>query len=644
MRVFASIVFTLAVCAAAAQKPSALFTVGTTEVPADEFVHIYQKNHTNQPEAFTEAKVNEYLNLYINFKLKVTEARARGLDTTAKFRNEFKTYREDLRKPFTATPDALDKATRETYERLREEVKAAHILFRLPDNPTADDTLAAWNKCRSVLARVQAGEDFNKLASELSEDPSAKYNRGDLGFFTAMQMVYPFEKAAYELPPGQISQPVRTRFGYHLIKVESRQPARGEVEVSHILLRKTGTDDKAVRDKIFMIDEQLKKGRPWNEVCQEFSEDANTKEAGGKLRPFGVGALASVPEFEAVAFALREPGQVSDPFSSNIGWHLVRLEKKIPLPPFAEVEASLKKRVARDERLQASRKWVDAQRKKTFNFSENASVKEKVMALADTLLVKGKWKYAGGGSLLEQSLLTVNGQTRAVKNFVAFVLEEQKQTPQSPVLYMAQLYDSFVEQELAAAEEEKLMREKPEFRHLLTEYREGILLFEIMEKEVWNKASEDSAGMARFYTTNREKYRAGARTEARVFSHGSAAELDVLEAKIKKGDTLTTADTQKLKSAQPWRKFETGENKWADLTNGQPGTHRFEADGTFYLVEVKGTIAPGIKTLEEARLSVITDYQDWLEKEWVQALRKKYRIKENKKVKRQVMAALTQKS
>ncbi|MCU0419388.1 MAG: peptidylprolyl isomerase, partial [Cyclobacteriaceae bacterium] len=574
MRAFVFFVSCLAASVAVAQKPALLFSVGATEVPADEFVHIYQKNHANQPEAFTEPKVNEYLNLYINFKLKVTEARARGLDTTAKFRNEFKTYREDLRKPFTATPDALDKATRETYERLREEVKAAHILFRLPDSPGAADTLAAWNKCQAAQARLQAGEDFYKLASELSEDPSAKYNRGDLGFFTAMQMVYPFEKAAYDLPPGQVSKPVRTRFGYHLIKVESRQPARGEVEVSHILLRKTGTDDKALRDKIFMIDEQLRKGRPWEEVCKEFSEDVNTKDAGGKLRPFGVGALASVPEFETMAFALREPGQRSDPFSSNIGWHIVRLEKKIPLPPYAELEASLKKRVARDERLQASRKWVDAQRKKTFLFSEEPAVKEKVLALADTLLVKGQWTYRGASSLLSERLFTVSGQPRLVKNFVAFVLSEQKQTPQSPALYMAQLYETFVEGTLATAEEEKLVKEKPEFRHLLTEYREGILLFEIMEQEVWNKASEDSAGLAQFYASNREKYRAGERTEARIFSHGSVAELDVVEAKIRTGDTLTVADTQKLKSAQPWRKFEPGENEWVDMAGGQPGPHR----------------------------------------------------------------------
>ncbi len=638
------LVFWWGASVAVAQKSSTLFTVGGTAIPADEFVHIYRKNHAHQPEAFTEPNISEYLNLYVNFKLKVTEARARGLDTTAKFRNEFKTYREDLRKPFTATPDALDKATRETYERLREEVKAAHILFRLPDNPTADDTLAAWNKCRSVLARVQAGEDFNKLASELSEDPSAKYNRGDLGFFTAMQMVYPFEKAAYELPPGQVSKPVRTRFGYHLIKVESRQPARGEVEVSHILLRKTGADDKAVRDKIFMIDEQLKKGRPWEEVCREFSEDANTKDAGGKLRPFGVGALASVPEFETVAFGLREPGQVSDPFSSNIGWHIVRLEKKIPLPPYAEVEASLKNRVARDERLQASRQWVENQRKKTFNFSENATAKEKVMALADTLLVRGKWRYVGEGALLEQSLVIVNGQPRPVRDFVAFVLNEQKQTPQSPALYMAQLYDAFVGEALATAEEEKLMREKPEFRFLLTEYREGILLFEIMEKEVWNKASEDSAGIARFYAAHRERYRAGERIEARLFSHSSAAELDVVEAKMKNGDSLAIADTQKLKSAQPWRKFEKGENKWVDMTGGQPGRYRFAGDGTFYLIEVKGTVPAGIKTLEEARLNVVTDYQDWLEKEWVRTLREKYPIKENKKTRKQVLTSLMKKS
>ncbi len=624
-------------------KPAVLFTAGPSQVAGDEFTHIYKKNHSNQPDAFTEPKIQEYLDLYINFKLKVSEAKNRGLDTTAKFTKEFKTYRQDLRKPFTATPDALEQAARETYARLTEEVRAAHILFRLPESPSPSDTLAAYQKCLNVLSRIQAGEDFHKLAAELSEDPSAKYNQGDLGFFTAMQMVYPFEKAAYELAPGQVSKPVRTRFGYHLIQTKARQPARGEVEVSHILLRKTGNDDTAVKNKIFSVDEQLKKGRAWEDVCKEFSEDANTKDVGGKLRPFGVGALASVPEFETVAFALRDPGQVSDPFSSNIGWHIIKLEKRIPLPSYQELEASLKKKVARDERLQVSRKKIDQQRKQLFTFSENSTTKQQILALADSTLSKGKWNYPGTETLAKQPLFTIASKNYPVSAFISYIRANQNATPQKPEPYMAQLYDSFVEDELALAEEQKLLQENPEFRHLLTEYRDGILLFEIMEKEVWNKASEDSIGLVSYYEKNKSKYTAGERVTARVFSATHAADLDVIEAKLKKGDTLTLADTKKLKSAQPWRNYEPNENKWVDAAGKQPGTYRSSSENVFYLVEVKGTVPAGIKSLDEARINVITDYQDQLEKEWVTSLRSKYPVKVNKKTKKAIVKELLKK-
>lgn len=234
--------------------------------------------------------------------------------------------------------------------------------------------MIAYQKLANIKSRIQAGEDFEKLARELSEDPSAKYNGGDLGYFTTLQMVYPFEDAAYNTPVGGLSPIIRTRFGYHLIKVIDRRPARGEVEVSHILL--TGTpDDAKVKSTAFTVYDQLKGGRNWEEVCKEYSQDSNTSESGGLLKPFGIGALASVPEFEAMAFALQKPGDISDPFQSSIGWHIIRLEKKIPLPPYSEMESSLKRRVSRDERLQLSKQSLIAKRKKQFLFVENQEVK-----------------------------------------------------------------------------------------------------------------------------------------------------------------------------------------------------------------------------------------------------------------------------
>jgi len=623
-------------------KPLPLFTVGKSIFTTDEFLYTYKKNHQNKGSS-TEKNVNEYLDLLIIFKLKVSEARARGLDTTTKFNNEFKTYREELKKPYRTEPDALDKLTKETYQRLTEEVNAAHILITVKADATPADTLIAWKKIAEIKKRIEAGEDFEKLAAELSEDPSAKYNNGGLGFFTALQMVYPFEEAAYNTPEGSVSPIIRTQFGYHLVKVKARKPARGEVEVSHMLLRTGATNDEKVKSTIFSLYDQLKAGRNWDEVCKEYSEDGNTKESGGRLRPFGVGALASVPEFEAVAFSLQTPGEISDPFQSNLGWHIIRLEKTIPLPSYKEMEVSLKRRVGRDQRLQLSQQVLNAKRRKEFGFSEEKQTKLKVIELADSSLTNGTWKHPESAEIASAKLFSVIGSSFTAKNFTDYVLTNQKTSNLAPAAYLNQLYESFVEEKILGAEEEKLKREHPEFKNLLTEYHEGILLFEIMESEVWNKASMDSTGQRNYYEQNKSKYQAGDRIEARIFTAANKSLIDEIKVKVSKGDTLKDTDLRKFKSIQNFRAYEKKDNKVIDKISWSVGLQEAESDGLFYLVEAKRLIAPGIKTFEEARSQVISDYQDYLEKNWVQELRKKYPVKVNKKGKKFVLAKLTKK-
>ncbi len=622
-------------------KSLPLFTVGKTTVTTDEFLYTYRKNHQNQQD-FTEQKANEYLDLFVNFKLKVAEAHSRGLDTTTKFTAEFKTYREELKKPYRTEPDALDKLTKETYQRLTEEINAEHILITLKPDAPPSDTLIAFQKLTQIKARIEAGEDFEKLARELSEDPSAKYNGGNLGYFTALQMVYPFEEAAYNTPVGSLSPIVRTRFGYHLIKVKDRKPARGEVEVSHILLRATPDDAKA-KNTAFLLYDQLKGGRNWDEVCKEYSEDANTKDAGGRLRPFSIGALASVPEFEAMAFSLQQPGEISDPFQSSLGWHIIRLEKKIPLPSYKEMEPTLKRRVGRDERLQLSQQVLSAKRKKEYAFVEEQNVKEQVFALADSTLTRGTWRFQGSDELANQKLFSVQNKAETVATFIKYTSANQTMTNLTPAAYISQLYEKLVEERISEAEEEQLKRDNPEFRNLLTEYREGILLFEIMETEVWNKASADSAGQKSYYQRNQNQYQAGDRVEARIFTAQDKSVVDEMKNKVSKGDTLKDADLRKFKSIQNFRAYEKKENKVIDRISWSIGLHEVEQDGLYYLVEVSRLVPPGIKSFEEARAQVISDYQDYLEKNWVAQLRKDYNVKINNKGKKFVLAELSKK-
>jgi peptidyl-prolyl cis-trans isomerase SurA len=648
MRVFWFLIgsFLFSVSLQAQQKkpaaPKPLFTAGGASVSTDEFTYTYRKNHQSNPQDFTEEKVNEYLQLFINFKLKVAEARVRGLDTTAKFNTEFKTYREELKKPYRAEEDALEKLVQQTYQRLTEEVRAAHILISVSEEATPADTLAGYQKIEDIRKRIVAGEDFEKLAREFSQDPSAKLNGGDLGYFTALQMVGPFEEAAFSTPVSSISPIVRTRFGYHIIKVKDRKPSRGEVEVSHILLR-AGGDEGALRSKAFSVHDQLRGGRSWDEVCKEFSDDKNTSEQGGKLRPFGVGALTSVPEFEAMAFSMQQPGEISDPFQSALGWHIIRLERKVPLPSLKEMDASLRRRLGRDERVQQSQQAQKTARRKKFLFVEQRENLEKILAKVDSSLTKANWTYKPEAALGSQQLFSVGNSLYTVNQFVSFVQKNQKVTRLAPRAYAQQLYDEWTEEKIQTAEEEKLKQENPDFKNLLTEYYEGILLFEIMEKEVWNKASEDTVGQKKFYETNTNKYQAGDRVEARYFATNDKKIISETLAKINKGDTLSAADLRKFKSVQNFRTYEKKDSKVIDQVTWVSGLHEADVDGLHYLVEIKRLVPPGVKEFNEARAQVISDYQDELEKQWVAGLRQKYPVKINKKGKKAVVAELTKK-
>ena len=628
--------------ASKAAKPVALFWLKQSPVYTDEFMYLYKKNHL-KPDDFSEGKINEYLNLLVNFKLKVTEAKARGLDTTATFQKEFKSYSDELKKPYIAEKDVLDRLTKEAYQRLQEEVKASHILISMKPDATPEDTLTAYDKITSIRARITDGKGFEKMASEISEDPSAKTNEGNLGYFTALQMVYPFEQEAYTLKVGEISQPVRTRFGYHLIKVTDRRPARGEVEVSHIILRSGLGDNTKVKNKIFEIFEQLQGGRNWDELCKEYSDDLATKNSGGRLRPFAVGTLAGVPEFEAVAFSLKEPGEISDPFQSNFGWHIMRLEKKIPVPPFSEVEKSLRNKVGRDERVKLADLKLLEEKKKQYKFIEDAQLLKWFMDRADSNLQKGKWKFNGDDAFKSEKLFSIQSSDYSAGEFATFILKNQNVTSLAGMPYMLQLYNQFVEEKINEAEETKLKAENPDFRNLLTEYNEGILLFTIMEKEVWNKGPGDSVELKRTYEGNKDRYKAGERARARIFSSTNKKFIEDIKKKVADGDSLGVDDLKGLKSIVPWRNLERGENKVIDKVSWAIGLHDVQLEETYYLVEIESLIPSGIKSFDEARPQVIADYQSALENKWIEELRLKYPVKFNNKGRKIVVEELARK-
>jgi peptidyl-prolyl cis-trans isomerase SurA len=617
-----------------------LFTVNKKPISVEEFIYLYDKNHKGRPEEFTKAKIEEYLNLYIRFKLKVEEARQRGMDTTAKFRKEFTGYKEALRKPYLPDNKLIDSLTQLTYNRLKEEVKAAHILIRLPPEESPADTLAAWNKIVDIKKRIDAGEDFGTLAMTVSEDPSAKSNEGNLGYFTAMQMVYPFETGAFTTDIGKVSNPVRTRFGYHLIKVADKRPAIGEVEVSHILIR-TGKDRDMVKAKqqIFEIYDRLQSGMKWEELCKQYSEDQSSKDSGGKLRPFGVGAMASVPEFERTAFALQTPGEYAAPFSTQYGWHIVKLEQKIPLPSYKEMESSLKSKVSRDERMQTAKASIQKNLRSKYAFVENADTKKQVLATADSTLQQATWKKPSG-AINDAALFSLGGSNNAASAFFDYVLANQKQNKQAPSAYLNQMYENFVNNRIELAVEDNLMKTNADYRYLSNEYYEGILLFDIMEKEVWNRASEDTLGQLDYFNANIIKYTAGERAQAIIYSSAKASALDEVQKQVENDSTLSEAKLKKYGIRAERGKFEKNERAVLAHVPWKVGQTRVELDGNYYLVRIEQILPAGMRTFEESKGLLISDYQTNLENTWLESLQKKYAVKINGKSKKYVLGKL----
>jgi len=615
-----------------------LFTVNNKAVTTDEFAYLYKKNHQHKPEDFTEEKIEEYLKLFVNYKLKVEEALARGMDTTATFKKEFQTYRDELLKPYMPDSKVVDSLVRLTYDRLKEEVNASHLLIRLDPGASPDDTLKAYNKISELRRRALAGEDFGSLAANHSEEPGADNTKGNLGYFTALQMVFPFEQAAYLTPVGDISQPVRTQFGYHILKVHDRRPSRGEVEVSHIMIRtQEGTEDVEARDRIFDIYDQLQKGVSWEELCQQYSEDPASKDQGGRLRPFGVGAMASVPEFQEMAFSLKEKGDISDPVQTQFGWHILRLESKIPLPPFEELKPSLIQRVGRDDRVRISREALRERMRKEFDYVVNEEVKANLFAKVDSSAGE---RNNSLGSLEKQVLFTMQGKPYLVSDFRVFI-DEQGPGRSSTLSTenTEDLYISFVDKVQMQLLEERVKKTSPDYKWLLKEYYEGILLFEIMEREVWNKAMEDTVGQKRFYDEHRGKYNAGERMVGKVYASSVRAHRDQLRDMLLRGDLVDQfVATNRIR--QDSGAFEKKDRIIFSNVSWTPGIHTTEHNGVNYVVAIDRIIPPGPQSFPEARASVVSDYQTFLEDSWITELKRKFEVKVEKKAKKRVFARL----
>lgn len=618
---------------------SVLMTISGTPVTLGEFKKVYLKN--NQKEGAIDMKdVREYLELYINYKLKVREAEEEKLDTGATFINELKGYRKQLAQPYLTDREVTDALIREAYDRMQKDVHASHILINLNHDALPKDTLAAYNRVMKIRDMIIKGADFNKVARDSSNDPSAKDNGGDLGYFTGMQMVYPFETAAYITKPGQISMPVRTKFGYHIVKVHDMRDAQGEIVAAHIMVKlPSGASDSAAQVAKIKIDEiygKLKNGEKFDDLAVKFSDDKGSAKNGGQLPPFGTGRM--VPEFEKAAFALNNNGDFSEPVRTSYGWHIIRRLEKKPVPTFEEKKQDLKTMVGRDSRADVSKASMINRIKKEYGFKEVPKNKDLFINALDSSLVSGEWT-ADKMKNFNKSLFTFAGKTITQTDFARYIEDHQTKKGNSDARQIGyQLYQQFVDETCLQHEENQLETKYPEFKSLMQEYRDGILLFDLTDKKVWSKAVKDSAGLAGYYEKNKNNYMWDRRCDAIIYTCSNekiaSSALKLLKKKKPMVEVLTTLNKDsQLNVNTKDGKFTKGENEIIDAIEWKTGlSPNMTRNNSVVFVDVIRILEPMPKTLDEAKGIITADYQNHLEKEWISSLRAKYPVTVNQDV------------
>ena len=611
-------------------------TVAGEKVSAADFAHIFKKN--NRDSLITPESLDEYMELFIDFKLKVQAAEDLGMDTAASFVSELAGYRKQLARPYLVDNDLLDAMVREAYDRTLEEVRASHLLVRVSAEATPSDTLSAWNKALALKERISSGEDFAGIARSRggSDDPSVKDNGGDLGWFSAFMMLHSFEEACYTASVGDVVGPIRTRYGYHIIKLTGRRPAKGEMRVAHIMIRPDeakGGDEEA-KAKIDALTAELAAGANFAELARQHSADQSSRTKGGELPMFGTGRM--VEPFENAAFALDSDGALSEPVKTQYGWHIIkRLEYKAP-PTFEEAERELEKKLQRDSRSERVRESFIAKRKAEYGFAidEKRFAQVVEVTVVDSMVQPIVVKKG----LAKKPIVTVGKEKTSVREFLNFVEEKRGRidaTFRTAESILREALDAFGDDVTIAYEDARLEGKHDDFRLLMEEYHDGILLFELTDRKVWSRAVRDTTGLQTFWDDNKDDYAWKTRIDGQIFRCSDVASAErILEVAQTEGGDVETM-RREMVSENPLSitveesRTEVGTNPVLDAAydrlGGRPGITPFEeVDGQIRFVVLRSVEPPTGKTLDEARGKVIADYQDYLEKTWIAELRNAY--------------------
>lgn len=621
-----------------------ILTISGDPVSKAEFEYVFKKNNTNT--AVTTEELDEYMELFINYKLKVREAEELGMDTMPGFVKELAGYREQLAAPYLTNSAIDEELIVQAYDRLKMEVRASHILVKVSPDAVPNDTLKAYQKIESIRNDIIAtNKNFGDYAAKISQDPSAKSNKGDLGYFTAFQMVYPFENAAFNTPVGEVSGIVKTRFGYHILKVDDKRPSRGELQVAHIVIidndKMSIEQHEKAKVKIDEIYGKIQNDGDFSLLAKQYSDDKGSSKNGGVLPVFGPGKM--VPEFEDQAYNLKEIGDISKPFKSRFGWHIVKLIKVVPLQSFEELEPVIQNKVERDSRSKLSKTAFIQDRISEYGVKDYSKNLAPFYSWVDSTIFISKWSINPDWKMTK-SVMVIAKTKYSQSDFANYILGKMKSSRSKkgdaiPIItYVNNMYTSYKSDMVMQYANDQLEEKYPDFKSLMQEYHDGILLFELSDQKVWKKATSDSLGLDGFYQANKMENMWPDRVEGSIYK--SLDDNIAKEVKAWVSDSLSNDSIQNIVNKESQLNLVIEEGFFAKEDSDVFSKIEWKRgiseivliNNQFVFANITEVLLPSPKSLNDARGYYISNYQDKLEEEWISSLRSKYIVEVNKEV------------
>jgi peptidyl-prolyl cis-trans isomerase SurA len=622
-------------CPAQTLNDRMLMIVDGRDVSAGEFIRMFKKSY----EPGKNIDLDSYLQQFLIFKLKVADAVHEGYDTTKAFISELQGYRNQLAQNYLTDPDSKEKLLKQAYQRSLTEINAWHILVNCSAEASPEDTMKVWKKAINIRERIIKGEPFEQVARSTSDDISVKINGGNLGYFTVFQMIMPFEDAVYALKKGEISEPVRTPYGYHIIQVVDKRPSRGKIRVAHIMktLPPPGTDpkeEKKAESEINSIYKELQKGALFNELATKYSDHKESAVNGGEINWFGAGEITS--DFSEAAFSLKKNGDYTTPVKTPYGWHIIkRLDLKAP-GSYEQSRSYLESKINQSYLNSLSQNVFIDKLKKEYKFRIYPASFKWFVDNADTLIIMGLSKF-DRQSMPRGPLYTFANQQLTNQDFANNVEKRGSMViTKDPEYFINKTIATILSDQILRYENSLLEKKYPEFRYLMNEFHDGILLFEISGKRVWNKAQDDSTGLYRYYEDHKNNYLDRQGIGVKIYSLKKPDKIKNLISAYKKFSRQPDTDKKIMKKFNSREDTSliikegtwfSGDNNDIDKLNRIIGYQEAVINGIPSLVVVNKLIEAEPKPFKNVMGELILSYQEYLENDWVKQLKEKFTVK-----------------